>query len=131
MPIQIKDIDHIVLRVTDVDRAIQFYCEVLGCTMERARPEIGLYHLRAGRVLIDLVDIKEKPEPSTAINMDHFALQIEPFNETEIRSHLAAHNITASNTSQNYGAQGIGPSLNIEDPDGNVVELKGPPGLGV
>jgi len=127
MPIRIKDIDHIVLRVRDVDRSIHFFCQVLSCSMDRARPEIGLYHLRAGRALIDLVDAKDDAQTSSATNMDHFALQVEPFNETEIRAHLAAHNITVDKTGETYGALGVGPALYIEDPDGNVVELKGPP----
>jgi glyoxylase I family protein len=53
----IREIDHIVLRVIDLDRMLRFYCEVLGCTIERRQDSIGLIQLRAGRSLVDLVPV--------------------------------------------------------------------------
>ena len=58
--------------------------------------------------------------------MDHFALRIEPFDEAAIRAHLASHGIEAGKVATRYGAEGDGPSLYIDDPDGNTVEIKGP-----
>ena len=60
-------------------------------------------------------------------NMDHFCLTIEPFDEAALRAHLADHGIAAGAVKKRYGAEGEGPSLYITDPDGNTVELKGPP----
>jgi hypothetical protein len=40
---------------------------------------------------------------------------------------LAAHDIAITDSGQRYGAEGDGPSIYILDPDGNSVELKGPP----
>ena len=51
MAIQIKGIDHIVLLVSDVKRAVAFYCDVLGCTRDRERTDLGLNHLLAGLYL--------------------------------------------------------------------------------
>ena len=59
--------------------------------------------------------------------MDHFCLTIEPFDEAALRAHLADHGIAAGAVKKRYGAEGQGPSLYITDPDGNTVELKGPP----
>ncbi len=133
MPIQIVDIDHIVLLVEDVDHAISFYCDALGCTMDRERADIGLYHLRAGSAFIDLVDINGKlgrervgPGGAKGRNVDHFALSMAEFNEKEIRAHLASHGIDAGEVVERYGSKGSGPSIYIIDPDGNTVELKGP-----
>ncbi len=133
MSFDILGIDHVVLRVSDVERSIAFYCDVLGCTVERRVEDIGIYQLRAGRTLIDLADVnapigrKGGPAPGAGgRNMDHFALRIEPFDEAAIRAHLASHGIEASKLATRYGAEGDGPSLYIEDPDGNTVELKGP-----
>ncbi len=126
MSFAIKDLDHVVLRVADVDRAIHFSCEVLGCIEERRLETIGLVQLRAGASLIDLVPAKGAPEVAGG-NMDHFCLRIEPFDEAAIRSHLAAHGIEAGEVARRYGAEGHGPSLYLQDPDGNTVELKGPP----
>lgn len=134
MSIRPRGLDHVVLRVTDVDRAIRFYCDVLGCTEERRVDALGLVQLRAGRSLVDLVDVSgelgrkggQAPEAGGR-NMDHFCLRIEPFDESAIRAHLSLHGIEAGATETRYGAEGSGPSIYLEDPDGNVVELKGPP----
>jgi len=133
-PIQIKCLDHVVLRVRDLSRAIAFYEDVIGCAIERRIDEIGLVQLRAGSSLIDLVGVDTPlgraggDEPSvTGPNLDHFALTLESFDGEAIRSHLRAHHIESGDPASRYGAEGFGPSLYIEDPDGNTVELKGPP----
>lgn len=131
---QILGLDHVVLRVMDLERAKHFYCDVLGCTVDRFREDLGLLQLRAGRSLIDLVDVNgtlgvrggTAPQIN-APNMDHFCLRIEPFEEASIRDHLKAHDIEIGESGMRYGADGNGPSLYIKDPDGNAVELKGPP----
>ena len=132
--IRIRDIDHLVLRVVDLDRMLGFYCDVLGCTIERRQEALGLVQLRAGRSLIDLVPVTGKLGRAGGAapgregrNLDHFCLRVEPFDEAEIRRHLEAHGIEAGALAPRYGAEGEGPSLYVSDPDGNVVELKGPP----
>ena len=59
--------------------------------------------------------------------MDHFAVRLETFDETAIRAFLAEHGIVTDEAKSRYGAEGDGPSIYLEDPDGNTVELKGPP----
>ncbi|MEN8197320.1 MAG: VOC family protein, partial [Pseudomonadota bacterium] len=93
----------------------------------------GLIQLRAGSALIDLVPVdSELGRPGGAApgaegrNLDHFCLRIEPFDEEAIRDHLARHGIDTGPLKSRYGAEGMGPSIYIEDPEGNVVELKGP-----
>ena len=124
--IAIRNIDHVVIRAGDLDRAIAFYCRVLGCTEVRRVDSIGLVQLRAGAAMIDLIDASDDPPPAGSGNMDHFALRLEQFDEADIRAHLAAHGVAAGPLKQRNGAEGTGPSIYIEDPDGNVVELKGP-----
>ncbi len=126
MSFAIQGLDHVVLRVADLERAIRFYCEVLGCTEERRVESIDLVQLRAGAALIDLVAAAGAPEPGAG-NMDHFALRIEPFDEADLRAHLDSHGVAVGELATRYGAEGSGPSLYIQDPDGNTVELKGPP----
>ncbi len=128
MSFRIRHLDHVVLRVRDMDAAIAFYTGVLGCREERRLEEIGLVQLRAGASLIDLVP--GEPDASGA-NMDHFAVRIAPFDEASLRAWLAEHGIETEAPLPRYGAEGTGPSIYIRDPDGNTVELKGPPtGLG-
>ena len=133
--ISIRDIDHLVLRIVDLDKMLGFYCGALGCMVERRQDEIGLVQLRAGRSLIDLVPVDGKlgraggaAPGAEGRNLDHFCLRIEPFDEAAIRSHLREHGVTAAKVESRYGAEGDGPSMYLNDPEGNVVELKGPPG---
>jgi glyoxylase I family protein len=133
-PIAIQGFDHIVLRVRDKAAMLGFYREVLGLAVDRDRPELGLTHIRAGAQMIDLVTLDgplgklggEGPGPEGR-NLDHFALQVRPFDEAAIRAHLAAHGVEVVEDGQRYGADGEGFSLYIRDPEGNTVELKGPP----
>ena len=133
MAIKVLGIDHVVLRVADVERAIRFYCDVLGCREERRAADIGLVQLRAGTALIDLVGVDGElgraggaAPGAEGRNVDHVALRIEVFDEAALRTHLEAHGVAAGEVKRRYGAEGDGPSLYIEDPDGNTVELKGP-----
>ena len=124
MTFAVKGLDHVVLRVADLERAIRFYTDVLGCREERRVDSFNLVQLRAGASLIDLI-LAEAP-PGTG-NMDHFALRIDPFDEAALRRHLDAHGVEIGEVARRYGAEGNGPSMYIADPDGNTVELKGPP----
>jgi len=134
MAIPVRGLDHIVLRVVDLDVMVAFYGEVLGCPVERRQDEIGLVQLRAGAAMIDLVPVDGKlgraggaaPGPEGR-NLDHLCLRVEPFDEAAIRRHLDAHGVAAGPVESRYGAEGEGPSIYLSDPEGNTVELKGPP----
>jgi catechol 2,3-dioxygenase-like lactoylglutathione lyase family enzyme len=134
MAFRILAIDHLVLRVVDLERMLAFYRDALGCTVERRQDAIGLVQLRAGSSLIDLVPVDGKlgaaggaPPGREGRNVDHFCLRIAPFDDAAIRAHLARHGIAAGDVASRYGAEGEGPSIYVEDPEGNTVELKGPP----
>jgi len=133
-PIRPREIDHVVLRVRDPERMQRFYCEVLGCTVERVQAGIGLVQLRAGRSLIDLVDVAGQlgrmggaAPGKEGRNMDHVCLRVEPFDATAIVAFLRANGIDPGEVAPRFGAEGSGPSLYLADPEGNTVELKGPP----
>jgi len=132
--IRVLGIDHVVLRVANLERSLAFYDTALGCAVERRLDELGLVQLRAGSALIDLVPLDSplgRAGGGTPIddarNMDHVALQIERFEPDALRAHLEAHGIEPGDVATRYGARGNGPSMYVRDPDGNTVELKGPP----
>jgi glyoxylase I family protein len=134
--IRIREIDHLVLRVIDLEQMLRFYCGALGCTIERRQDAIGLVQLRAGRSLLDLLPVDGKlgsaggaAPAAEGRNVDHFCFRVEPFDEAAIRSHLEARGIAAGPVASRFGAEGEGPSIYVTDPEGNVVELKGPPGV--
>ena len=129
----IREIDHLVLRVARTDAMLHFYCDVLGCPIERRVDEIGLIQLRAGRSMIDLVPVggvlgrEGGAAPGReGRNLDHLCLRVDPFDEAGIRVYLQGFGIEAGPLRMRYGAEGSGPSLYLSDPEGNVVELKGP-----
>jgi len=131
--IHIREIDHVVLRVVDLQRMLAFYCGVLGCTIERKEDSVGLVQLRAGSSLIDLVPVSGLlgkaggAAPGTeGRNLDHFCVRVEPFDEAAIRRHLRAHGVEAGELATRNGAEGEGPSIYVSDPEGTVIELKGP-----
>lgn len=127
--IRIAGLDHVVLRVGDLDRAIDFYQKVLNCRVERRLEQPKLVQLRAGASLIDLVPAAASPgaaQDQSGRNVDHFAVRVDGFDATALAAHLRRHGVEVGEVRERYGAEGYGPSLYISDPDGNTVELKGP-----
>ena len=134
IPFALKQIDHVVLRVRDLEASLRFYRDALGCTLDKVQERIGLWQVRAGSSLIDLIPLDGAlgrlgggGPAREGRNVDHFAIQIAPFDEQAIRAHLAAHGVAIADSGMRYGAEGDGPSIYVLDPDGNSVELKGPP----
>ncbi|MFY8273366.1 VOC family protein [Pseudoalteromonas sp. SSDWG2] len=127
---QLHGIDHIVLRTKNTPRLLQFYQYVLGAELERTLENEGLYQLRAGNALIDILsvygDIDEGQEPHYPSSpLAHVCLAIHAANEQAVSRHLRSRGITQQLTfATRYGATGFGRSLYIQDPDGNKVELK-------
>ena len=134
----IVNLDHVVLRAKNPGRLKQFYCDVLGCKVERVNDKMGLTQLRAGASMIDLVDVTGVigldggAAPGTeGHNVDHLCLRINDFDAARINAHLTANGIEPGEVRERYGADGFGPSMYIRDPEGNRVELKGPPVRGL
>lgn len=131
--IPIRDIDHLVLRVRDIEAMRRFYCDVLGATHVAWRPEFGMSHLKVGRSMIDLVTVHGKLGKAGGAapgregrNLDHLCLRVEPFDQDAIVAHLKRHGIEVGEIRKRYGAEGNGISIYVTDPEGNTVELKGP-----
>jgi catechol 2,3-dioxygenase-like lactoylglutathione lyase family enzyme len=132
--IRIREIDHVVLRVIDLPAMLRFYCDVLGCTVEREQRAIGLVQLRAGRSLLDLVPVTGElgrkggaPPGVEGRNMDHVCFRVDPFDARAISEHLTRHGVAIGEVASRFGAEGTGPSIYVNDPEGNTIELKGPP----
>jgi catechol 2,3-dioxygenase-like lactoylglutathione lyase family enzyme len=131
--INLQAIDHVVLRVVDLDKVARFYTDVLGARWEKRQEAVGLYQLRAGTALIDLVPIDGKlgrmggaaPGPEGR-NVDHICFRVLPWDGAAILAELEGHGIAGEIVSR-YGAEGEGPSIYLSDPEGNNLELKGPP----
>jgi catechol 2,3-dioxygenase-like lactoylglutathione lyase family enzyme len=130
----IKQIDHLVIRVRNLQAMLDFYLNVIGCSMEKVQEDLGLYQLRAGNSLIDFIPVDGPlgklggaAPGSEGRNLDHFCLRIEPFEGDAIREYLRSKGIEPGKVESRYGADGDGPSIYVTDPEGNIVELKGPP----
>ena len=110
-PISPAGFDHIVLRITDKAKMIAFYCDVLGCSVDWDRPELGLTHIRVGASLVDLVTVDGKlgrlggaAPGAEGRNLDNFALAVRPYDEAAIRAHLSAHGVAIADAGESYGA---------------------------
>ena len=123
-------------RGAKADEARAAGADVVGAEdlVEKVQEGIGLYQLRAGRSLIDLVPVSGRlgrmggaPPGREGRNLDHVCLRVEPFDAAAIIGHLDAHGAKHGDVETRYGADGEGPSIYVTDPEGNVVELKGPP----
>ena len=131
IPYRTKGLDHVVLRVNNIENMLVFYCDVLKLPIKKHNKALGLWHLGAGTSMIDLVEISgslsaaSEPSRGGGRNVDHFALKIEPFEESELRAYFGTYGIKIEPAKTRFGADGAGPSLYLTDPEGNVVELKG------
>jgi glyoxylase I family protein len=128
-PFEIEGIDHLVLRVSNLEESRKFYEGLLGCVMERELPDLGLFQLRAGKQLIDLVPVGSELGGTSEVvqenrNQDHFCLTISPFEPDAITKLMASAGVSCSEVGTRYGADGYGLSIYVVDPDGNTVELK-------
>lgn len=134
-PFDVQRIDHLVLRVRDLERSVAFYRALLGMEVVKRRDDLGLVHLRAGVSMVDLVSLDGELGRSGGAgpaeegrNLDHLCLRVEPFDVAALLAHLQAQGVDCAGRAEaNFGAEGAGPSLYLRDPDGNLVELKGPP----
>jgi glyoxylase I family protein len=123
-PFEVLRLDHVVLAVSDLQRAENFYTQLLGVQVERRLEKPKLVQLRVGESLLDLVP--GNPHP-TQPNMAHYCFRIDPFDPVAITTHLNQLGIAVTASGERYGADGHGPSIYLRDPDGNELELKGPP----
>ena len=132
-PFDLEGIDHLLLLVSGMSRALAFYCEVLGCRIETELPEYGMVQLRAGGALLDLVDVESReghwarPDVAGGRNLDHVCVALATYDEEQLRGHLAAHGVRIIEEGLHRGARGDSLSIYIQDPSKNTIELKGPP----
>jgi len=124
MTFRVERIDHVVLRVRDLAAMVRFYEQALGFVVERRLDRLSLVQMRAGASLLDLVGAEQAEGPP---NMDHLCFRVEPFDRDAIVTRLAPFDISVGETVERYGAEGNGPSVYFHDPEGNQIELKGPP----
>lgn len=123
-PFQVAELDHVVLRCADMSSMLAFYTQVLGLREERRIEQIGLIQLRAGASLIDLVPASAKRSDNN-VNIDHFCLGITTGNLYATVNYLREKGVAIGDEpATRYGAHGMGLSIYIRDPEGNVIELK-------
>jgi len=120
--VRVRGLDHVVLRVADVERSLTWYCDELGCAPERVD------EWRAGKIFFPsvrvdattVIDLLQAPRADA--NVDHVCLVIEPEDLQALKDSGRFDVVDGPDT--RWGAQGNGTSLYVRDPDGNVVELR-------
>lgn len=131
--ITVTNIDHVVLRISNLETMARFYIDVLGARWEKKQEALGLYQLRLGTSLLDLLPVDGKlgrmggaAPGKEGRNVDHICFRVLPWDGEAVLAHLRANGIEGEIVSR-YGADGDGPSVYLADPEGNALELKGPP----
>ena len=125
-PLEIDGIDHVVLQVTNVERSLQFYVGVLGLSLERVIEDLGVYQVRCGRNLIDLMAL---PPGATLADksqrgIDHLCLHVRG-DMNQVVEYLRENGVElGSPLRELYGATGFGTSVYVFDPDRHMIELK-------
>ena len=91
---ELKGIDHVVIRVHQLAPMLAFYCDILGASLVKKNPEIGLYHVSIGNSMIDLIPVdgalglKGGASPGKeGHNVDHIAIKVSPFDGEKIKSY--------------------------------------------
>jgi len=132
-PFSLVGIDHVVFLVDDLDRAVKWYADILGCQPGYSYPKVGMEQVWCGNALIVLWDTTHPgamsviPPVAGGRNVDHVCIALSPFDHDAMRAHLAAHGVDVVLEAFHGGARGMGNSFYVRDPFGNKLELKGPP----
>ena len=129
--VKITEMDHIVLRVKDVEESLRFYCETLGMQSERVDQwKAGEVRFPSARLNADtIIDFfasdQETIGKDGVKNQDHYCMVIEPTDMDELKAKFEAMGVKIqAGPGQRWGSHGDGTSLYIYDPDNNVVELR-------
>jgi len=132
---KITELDHIVLNVSDIDRSLAFYTEVLGLKGERVEEfrekKIGFPSVRVNEhTIIDLFPSKkgtgsEKSGEKLEGNLNHFCLVVEREDFEGIVDYLKGHSVPIrQGPISRWGARGRATSVYFLDPDGNEIEIR-------
>ncbi len=129
--VKITELDHIVLRVRDVETSLRFYTQVLGLPAERVEQwRAGEIRFPSARLnadtIIDFFASDQKPiGREGAKNQDHYCMVIEPTDMEELKAKFESIGVDIqAGPGKRWGSHGDGISLYIYDPDDNVVELR-------
>ena len=127
MAVKITGLDHVVLRTSQIGEVLGFYRDKLGFPVERTIEPLGLYQLRAGAALVDVLDTTvftvAAAGPGESL-FDHFCLSVSASSADELCAMLDAVHVPHGDPAERYGATGNGTSVYVSDPDGRTVELK-------
>jgi catechol 2,3-dioxygenase len=119
-----KEIGHVVLNVTDVERSTKFYRDVVGFQVSRFRPDGSGAFLTCGIVHHNLALFKApanaRPSEEGAIGLNHFAFKVENY-QTLQEAHKRL--IEANATIDHIVDHGMTRSVYFMDPDGIKMEL--------
>ncbi len=132
IPIQVKEMDHIVLNVADAERSLAFYMGPLGLKGERIQAfregEVGFPSVRINEhTLIDLSPNGESPADRGTIrgNLNHFCLVVDQVDFSMVLDFLKEKGVEViTGPVSRWGARGRATSIYILDPDRNEIELR-------
>jgi catechol 2,3-dioxygenase-like lactoylglutathione lyase family enzyme len=121
--VTVRQLDHIVLRVSDPEAAVAWYVAKFGFMVHR------LDEFRAGTVPFPSVEIcpgtiidLDGRHERTGKNLSHFAIDIEPTDLVALKESGVFE--VAEGPFRRWGARGPADLLYVDDLDGNTIELR-------
>ena len=124
MSITPREIGHVVLNVSDVERSARFYRDVVGFEISRFRPDGSAAFLTCGIVHHNLALFRApasaRPAQKGAIGLNHFAFRVDDYATLQ-----AAHKrlVEANACIDHVHDHGMTRSVYFLDPDGIEMEL--------
>ena len=125
-PLVYHGLDHVVLRIADIERSRDFYTRILGMALERIIEDAKIYQFRCGRTLLDLQELPSGTAlaEGPARGVDHVCVLLQG-DFGKVVEYLRAQQVTITfGPVELYGATGFGTSVYVLDPDGHTIELK-------
>jgi catechol 2,3-dioxygenase-like lactoylglutathione lyase family enzyme len=113
--IQATGIDHLVLHVTDVQRAKKFYTEILGMKVYRENDRQVFLH--AGQQGVALFKKQGEPPLTTGNDLNHLALNVATGIYEALKADLENHGVAVT------GRPGEDRCIYFQDPDGHRLQL--------
>ena len=121
--LRVTNLDHLVLRVADVERAIAWYGGVLGLEVLRL-DEWRQQRVFFPSVRVDattIIDVLAAPREGE--NVDHLCLVLDSSTDLQALVDGGTFDVVEGPVTR-WGARGDGTSIYVRDPDGNLVELR-------
>lgn len=126
MPFRIQKLGHVVLNVTNVEKSVEFYTQVLGFSVSDVYPEEmvpgGMVFMRYNADHHGVAVVGSMKTPSHSVELNHLAFEVGTLDEVvRARDHLKTHGVPLDFEGRRRAGAQI--AVEFRDPDGHRLEI--------